>query len=195
MTNCEVFRHNQPDDTQRRISRSDVLQYLGQLWRLSSISRYISVRFVKFALVGASGTIINLCAFLSFARLFGLRDWRISALAALLANLTNYVFNNAWTFEDRGHGDWFRLRGYASYLGCSLVGLSASTLTFAGLAGAYHMHTVQAAKESYIPALGFQFVAILVGTVFNYELNRRFTWRNKDGRESKLADFQQPLAK
>jgi len=175
---------------QSKLSSKVVLQYLGQLWRLSSVSRYMSVRFIKFALVGASGTIVNLCAFLAFARLFGLRDWRISALATLFANLTNYIFNNAWTFVDRGHRGWSLLRGYVSYLGFSLVGMSASTLTFAGLTGAYHtyLHTVQPAKEPYIVVLGCQLVAILVGTVFNYELNRRFTWRDKDMSESKFSD-------
>jgi len=175
---------------QSKLSSKVVLQYLGQLWRLSSVSRYMSVRFIKFAVVGASGTIVNLCAFLAFARLLGLRDWRISALATLFANLTNYIFNNAWTFVDRGHRGWYLLRGYVIYLGFSLVGMSASTLTFAGLTGAYHtyLHTAQPAKESYILALGFQLVAILVGTVFNYELNKRFTWRDKESKGSKISD-------
>jgi hypothetical protein len=68
--------------------------------------------------------------------------------------------------------------------------MSASTLTFAGLTGAYHtyLHTVQPVKESYILALGFQLVGILVGTVFNYELNKRFTWRDKTLGESKISD-------
>jgi dolichol-phosphate mannosyltransferase len=167
---------------QSKLSSKVILQYLGQLWRLSSVSRYMSVRFIKFAIVGASGTVINLCAFLIFARLLGVRDWRISALATLFANLTNYVFNNAWTFVDRGHRGWSVVRGYVTYLGLSLVGMLASTLTFAGLTAAYHnyLHTFQSAKETYILALGFQLVAILVGTIFNYELNSRFTWRNKD---------------
>ena len=173
---------------QSKLSSKVVLQYLGQLWKLSSVSRYLSVRFIKFALVGASGTIVNLCAFLAFARLLGLRDWRISALATLFANLTNYVFNNAWTFVDRGHRGWSLLRGYVSYLGLSLVGMSASTLTFAGLTRAYHtyLHPLQSSNQSYILALGFQLVAILVGTVFNYELNSRFTWR-KNAKEGKLS--------
>jgi len=140
----------------------------------------MSVRFIKFALVGASGTMVNLCAFLSFATLLGLRDWRISGLASLFANLTNYILNNAWTFGDRGHRGWSLLRGYAAYLGFSLIGMSASTLTFEGLSFGYHtyLHTAQRTAESYILALGFQLIAILVGTVFNYELSKRFTWRD-----------------
>lgn len=164
-----------------KLSSKIVLQYLEQLWKLSSVSRYMSVRFTKFALVGASGTIVNLCAFLAFARLSGARDWRISALATLFANLSNYTFNNAWTFRDRAHGGWSLLRGYVSYLGLSLAGLAASTLTFAVLmrSSDIFLHPLQTFKESYVLALAFQLVAILVGTVFNYELNSRFTWRAK----------------
>jgi len=172
---------------QSKLSSKVVLQYLEQLWKLSSVSRYMSVRFIKFAIVGASGTIVNLCAFLALAALCGIRDWRISGMATLLANLTNYLSNNAWTFVDRAHGGWSLIRGYISYLGLSLVGMLASILTFAGLARAYqaYLHQPQASQESYILALGFQLVAILVGTVFNYELNSRFTWGTKGKRAQK----------
>ena len=181
-----TFRERQAG--QSKLSSKVVLQYLGQLWRLSSVSRYMSVRFIKFGLVGASGTIVNLCAFLAFARLLGVRDWRVSALATLFANFTNYVFNNAWTFVDRGHRGWSLVRGYFTYLGLSLVGMAASTLTFAGLNGAYHtyLQSLRLVKGSDLLALGFQLIAILVGTIFNYELNRRFTWR--DAKESKRSD-------
>jgi len=175
-----------------KLSSKVVLQYLGQLWRLCSVSRYMSVRFIKFAIVGASGTVVNLCAFLILAALLGLRDWRISGMATLFANLTNYVLNNAWTFVDRGHRGWSLLRGYASYLGFSLVGMLASTLTFAGLTLAYHTipDIAQGTKAPYPLALGFQLVAIVAGTVFNYELNKRFTWRDKDSSDSRSSHVQ-----
>lgn len=166
---------------QSKLSSKVILQYFLQLWKLSSISRFMSVRFIKFAIVGASGTVVNLFAFLILARLLGLRDWRISALATLIANFTNYLFNNAWTFVDRGHDGWSRVRGYISYLGLSLVGLSASTLTFAGLSHAYDVYLGPTGKATFL-ALGFQLIAILVGTVFNYELNKRFTWRDNNAR-------------
>jgi dolichol-phosphate mannosyltransferase len=174
---------------QSKLSSKVIFQYLGQLWRLSSVSRYMSVRFIKFGLVGASGTLVNLCAFLILARLCGLRDWRISALASLIANLTNYIFNNTWTFVDRGHRGWSLLRGYLSYLAFSLLGLSASTLTFAGLTHFYDVsvHSLHWSRQSTIVPLGFQLAAILVGTIFNYELNKRFTWRDR-ARQPELRD-------
>ena len=64
-----------------KLSSKVILQYLGQLWRLSSVSRYMSVRFIKFAIVGASGTVVNLCAFLclpdcSDCEIGEFRHWR-----------------------------------------------------------------------------------------------------------------------
>ena len=167
-----------------------IFEYLGQLWKLSSVSRYMSVRFIKFALVGASGTIVNLCAFLSFAAIFGLRDWRISAVATLFANVTNCILNNAWTFVDREHRGWSLLRGYATYLGFSSLGMAASTLTFAGLTLAYHTspQIVHSTRESTILALGFQLIAIFGGAALNYQLNKRFTWHQDNLKGSKTPD-------
>jgi dolichol-phosphate mannosyltransferase len=180
---------------QSKLSSKVILQYFEQLWKLSSVSRYMSVRFIKFALVGASGTFVNLIVFFLLAKWSGLRDWRISALATLLANFTNYLFNNAWTFVDRGHDGWSHVRGYLSYLGFSLVGLSASTLTFAGLTHAYatYLGLLLWSKKATILALGFQLISILVGTVFNYELNKRFTWRDKNISGSTFSSRNSPV--
>jgi dolichol-phosphate mannosyltransferase len=168
-----------------KLSSKVVLQYFSQLWKLSSVSRYMSVRFIKFALVGTSGVFINLCIFLLLSRVLGIRDWRISAAASLLSNLSNYVANNAWTFVDRGHRGWAMVRGYASYLLMSLVGLSVSTLTFAGLSYGFHRYFDQSPIGNYskLSVLGFQLVSILVGTFFNYPLNRRVTWRDTTKRK------------
>jgi dolichol-phosphate mannosyltransferase len=178
-----------------KLTSKIIFQYLGQLWRLSSVSRYMSVRFIKFAIVGASGTIVNLFAFLLCARLLGLRDWRVSALATAFANLTNYIFNNAWTFGDRVHRGLSLFRGYASYLGFSSVGMLASTLTFAGLSLADKANVVhfRSSEAQYALAGGCQLVAILVGTIFNYELNKRFTWRNRRSAESLSQTVRQAL--
>jgi dolichol-phosphate mannosyltransferase len=71
-----------------KLSSKVIFQYFGQLWRLSSASRYMSVRLIKFALVGTSGVFINLCIFMALFQILGIQDWRISAVASLLSNLT-----------------------------------------------------------------------------------------------------------
>ena len=52
-----------------------------------------------------------------------------------------------------------------------------------------YLRPLQLSKESYILALGFQLVAILVGTFCNYQLDNRFTWRHKDVRTRKVSDL------
>jgi len=163
---------------QSKLSSIVILQYLSQLWRLSSVSRYTSVRFIKFAMVGTSGVFINLCIFMALSRIVGIQDWRISAAASLVSNLSNYVANNAWTFLDRGHRGKAMVRGYVSYLFMSVAGLLASTLMFAALShGFYRQFSTHLIGNYSGPiTLGFQLTSILIGTLFNYELNRRVTW-------------------
>jgi dolichol-phosphate mannosyltransferase len=173
-----TFRERQAG--QSKLSSKVVLEYLSQLWRLSSVSRYPSVRFIKFAIVGGSGTLINLCAFLVFARLLGSKDWRISALASLLANLANYISHNSWAFLSRSHARRPLLRGYFTYLEFYSLGIAISTLAFAVLAVGYraYLHLPASAVISYPLALGIQLVAILLGTALNYKFTSRFTWRS-----------------
>ena len=78
------------------------------------------------------------------------------------------------------------LRGYTSYLFMCSVGLIASTLTFAGLSYGFqhHFSKAQFDIDSKLILLGFQLVAILVGTCFSYELNRKFTWKDVVGAAS-----------
>lgn len=162
-----------------KLSSKVILQYFGQLWRLASVSRYMSVRIIKFVLVGASGVFINLCIFMALYQILGIQDWRISAVASLLSNLGNYISNNIWNFSGRRPQVWSMARGYASYLSVSLVGLFASILTFAVLLHGFHRffpsHLVRLGLK---PLVVVQLLSILVGTVFNYELNRRVNWRD-----------------
>src|ERR1700730_12423187 len=74
-----------------KLSSKVILQYLRQLWRLCSTSRHFSVRFVKSAMVGGFGVIINLAVMALVLRLTKMQDWRASAIASLAANLHNYL--------------------------------------------------------------------------------------------------------
>lgn len=75
------------------------------LWGLANIERY---RFLKFGIVGASGTVVNL-AVLHFGHeyLFNALEANYSrpyfslALAISLATLNNFTWNRLWTWSDR----------------------------------------------------------------------------------------------
>lgn len=173
-----------------KVSARIAAAYLRQLWRLSFLQKYLPTEFVKFALVGGSGVVVNLTAMALILRLSASRDWRASALASLIATLNNYILNNFWTFRDRSHGGIMFLNRYLHYLLISLVGLGITTFSYVGLTRA--VHRIMGAADGYITLhdatlLICQFAAILVGTFSNYALNRHITWPDPKRRSATFS--------
>lgn len=161
-----------------KLSGHVIFSYLTQLWRLSPLGRLVSPVFLQFGAVGALGIVVNLVALAGIVGLSGIRDWRASATATLIATIHNYILNNRWTFRDRPHTGWRRMSGYISYLAVCLVGLGLTTLAyFASTASIVRMF---GPHNSILPVpmiLVCQSVAIAVATGFNYSLCKRLIWR------------------
>ena len=163
-----------------KLSNKIIFTYLSQVWRLSNIGQICSRRFLKFALVGASGVFVNLAVLALLSNTVALRDWRASALASLVANLGNYIMNNMWTYADRIHRRWALIPGYFSYLFMSLLGLSVSTATYAVLTWSLRRLTLPGSRLPSISAILFcQLAGVLAGTFFNYFMNTNITWRSR----------------
>jgi dolichol-phosphate mannosyltransferase len=159
-----------------KLSSKIIFEYLHQLWRLSPLERFLPAEFASFALVGATGIIVNLGALAAIVALTGCSDWRASASATLLANISNYIFNNAWTFRSRAHAGKTLLSGYVRYLVASLVGVGLTTACYALITHLLPRVTNPEVMVGSRILLLSQFAAIVVGTYFNYTLNRTFTW-------------------
>jgi len=82
-------------------------------------------RFLKFALVGGIGTIINLVIFI-----LGNYWWDYYLLSATLAfgvaATSNYILNNIWVFADRGHKTSKKL--YSKFMVVSVISLGINLL-------------------------------------------------------------------
>jgi len=162
-----------------KLNTGIALAYLFQLLRLGLERSRVPARFLKFALVGASGIVVNLLAMAAIVHFSGYADWRSSVLASLVATMNNYVLNNAWTFRDRAHTRSGLVTGYFSYLGMSLIGIAATALSYSSLR-ILATRMLSLAPASRVPTaliLGCQLLSILVGTYLNFTLNRAFTWR------------------
>jgi dolichol-phosphate mannosyltransferase len=163
-----------------KLSSRIVWEYLKQICRLFPVGRRFSKRFFKFSVVGGLGVAINLVVMALLMGPASIRDWRASALASLAANLHNYLLNNFWTFTDRTHrGLRLLFKGYFSYLSMSVVGLTITTVAYAGLNWGLTKFLLLPSQpsRSFAPArLACQLVAILLGLAANYELNRTITW-------------------
>jgi len=162
-----------------KLSRKVILAYIRQLWRLSFLERLLPAEFLKFAVVGASGIVVNLAVMELIVLTTDYRGWRASVIASLAATVNNYILNNLWTFRDRAkHGLVSILKGYLTYLTASLTGLGAATMTYIALtSGLGKLMRVPSTSIGRTSLLVCQFLGILVGIFFNYKLNVKINWK------------------
>ena len=144
----------------------------GAAWLTSQMAAHR--RLLPFALVGASGVVVNLAGVwvamqcLSFSTLAIPRREAVASLAGIVVSvLSNFGLNDRWTWRDRqtGHGWWMRLLRYGAVSAVS-----------GGLQFGVSMLLIHVTPMSIYMA---QFLAIGVGTAANYIANNRWTFRAK----------------
>jgi dolichol-phosphate mannosyltransferase len=144
-------------------------------------------RYIKFGLVGASGTVVNM-ALLYFSQevLFAsisatrTRLYASLALAITVATLNNFTWNRLWTWADRLRELAARAQlgqvsqnGFALY--CTQFGRYAVASWF-GIALQYGLTLWLAHSLHYMVA---NVIAILVASVSNFLANDRWTFRRQ----------------
>lgn|SRR5215510_5518864 len=140
-----------------------VFEFLGLLVAKLS-GDWLSIRFVGFALVGATGLVVHLWA-LRQALYFGLAfDWA-QTTAAYLAMTSNFVLNNQLTYRDR------RLKGWAAVGGLLTFYLVCSVGTVANVGVA---NWIYGSRPSWWLA---GTAGAVMGLVFNYAASSVLTWQ------------------
>ena len=120
-------------------------------------------QFVKFAIVGSSGLIVNLALFTLMQKTTELPIWVDFSAGFMLGGVSNYFLNRVWTFRSSGHAG----KEAASFLLVSLVALLIGDLIVYLLetrAGYHHHHTVW-------------LISTLAGVVWNFFANKYWTFR------------------
>ena len=133
---------------------------------LHSLSlRLLPRRAISFALVGASGVVVQLLVTQLLMSLVGLAFNTALPLAVVTAASSNYLINNALTFRFQ------RLRGAALLRGLLKFLLVASlpVLANVGLASAFYSFVAR-------DTVWAQLAGILVVFVWNYAASSRFVW-------------------
>ncbi len=141
-----------------------VLEYLGLLLAKLSGDR-ISIRFVLFAIVGATGLAVHLLA-LHQALAFSMPFNSAQAFAAFTAMTWNFFLNNQLTYRDK------RLKGAAMVVGLVTFYLVCSVGTVANVGVANWVYGAQ-------PLWWLAGTAgAIMGVVFNYAASSVLTWRD-----------------
>ncbi len=175
-----------------------------------TLGRFVSSRFIKYCVVGASGVVVNLCAFWLFRKV-GVHINLSSALAIELSIISNFLLNNSWTFLDRrSAGSGIAGQVYRFHLTC-LTGAAIQFVVFAvmnmvwvnflpGLANAAAFTPTENAVTHWIwrplfsPAdvgewaLVSQLMGIALATFCNYTVNCKWTWAENRGKATCLQE-------
>jgi len=146
-----------------KLGLRDIVEFVLNAWwiRLRSLQT-----FIRFALVGASGTVVNLGVF-SILLHAGINKFVASPIAIEASIVWNFLLNNSWTFGHRKTRDRVHVRGLKFNV-VSLASLAVSFGTFAAL-------TLLVPRFS--PQLN-QLIGIIPAMFVNYFLNSYWTFRH-----------------
>lgn len=151
-------------------SKLDTLVALDFLGLILSklVGDLVSVRFLMFMMVGASGVLVHMAALFTFIEASGLTFEIAQVAATFVAMTTNFYLNNRLTYRDRRLRGFSALRGlFTFYLVCS-IGVVANV----GVASLIHQEDSGRILIGLAGAAG-----AVVGAVWNYAASSVLTWR------------------
>lgn len=148
-----------------KLGLRDIVEFILNCWWI----RFNSLKtFLKFAIVGSSGVVVNLGFFTVFLML-GANKYLASPIAIEISIISNFLLNNYWTFSSRNIKDRIRVRGL-KFNAVSLVSLGVSYGTFIGMSMLFPQ----------LPPQIHQLVGIVPATLVNYFLNSYWTFKHHD---------------
>ncbi|MFP4118709.1 MAG: glycosyltransferase [Candidatus Woesearchaeota archaeon] len=124
-------------------------------------------KFLKFAVVGTSGAIVNFGLLIALTEIAGMYYVFSSAIAVETSIVTNFLLNNFWTWRKNNHENGF----FGRFLRFNLVSLVALALNVSVL----YLLTEYVGLW-YVLA---NFFGILAGMLVNFTINDRWTFKNK----------------
>ena len=155
-----------------RVSKVTLRQGLEYLAHIISLFWYVpsAGRFWKFALVGASGVLVNLLTLITLVEYFDATSTVAWIIAVGASILSNFLLNNAFTWRDVRHSSriHFLVRGALTYP-VAIIALGANFAVYYPL--------VQNLGTDFPYYAIAAFLGIIAGTSSNFILSSRFVFR------------------
>jgi dolichol-phosphate mannosyltransferase len=174
-----IFQERQAGNS--KVTSRQYLEYLQHLWRLRCAGKLSSSpiaipiqRFIKFAIVGCSGVVVDMCIFywLSDPSRLGWGITRSKTIAASASIVNNFLWNDLWTFRDiaqqqRGLGAILK-----RFIKFTVICLSGLVLNVVLLNFLFNYLLI----DRYIANL----ISIGVVSLWNFWINWKLSWRITD---------------
>jgi dolichol-phosphate mannosyltransferase len=155
-----------------KLGTSVTLKYIDHCIRLYEHKKPWLARYIKFALIGGIGTLINLAILWVAVEIFFVHYLWAAALAFVVADTNNFIWNRWWTFRSKGK---IHLQ-YPQFLLVSVDGLMLNLIL------------LKTIVEDLMPALGIgedraslflviaQVIAIFLVSIYNFFANSLWTF-------------------
>ncbi len=129
------------------------------------------LKFVKFGTVGFAGYLVNASTLFLFANLMKFPEWTSWGLSTELAIISNFTWNNIWTFKsDKIIGTGNLARKFVQFNGTSLGALLIQTI--AGTLGTKFFGP--ASRQILLP-----FIVLFLVLPYNYTMYNLVIWKKK----------------
>jgi len=152
---------------QTKLGSSDILEFMANAWWIRLENSKV---FIKFCVVGLTGVLVNLGAFSLLIR-YGMNKYVASPIAVEISVISNFLFNNAWTFSGRNVGSKFHIKG-----------LKFNVVSFGALGISYIVFILLSALFPNVAPQYHQAVGIVPATLVNYFFNTYWTFRESPAR-------------
>ncbi|MFM7601377.1 MAG: glycosyltransferase [Pseudanabaena sp.] len=173
-----IFQERQEGES--KVTWRQYVDYILHLLRLRSRGRITKLReklrvpvkrFFKFGLVGFSGVFVDMAIFylLSDASTLGWGLTRSKVIAAEVAVLNNFLWNDLWTFRDLAEQQSGRRKLIKRFVKFNLICLLGIGLNLIILNLLYNYFGI----NKYIANL----IAIAIVTIWNFWFNLKLSWR------------------
>lgn len=140
----------------------------GMLLADKLVGRYVPVRFLAFATIGALGVGVHLTVLALAFRLARLQFVTAQALAVSVSMVFDYAVNNVLTYRDRRRRGWRWFTGFLSFATACSIGAAANVGVAAYLYGRR--------AEWLLAAVS----GVIVGAVWNYAVTSVYTWGRRN---------------
>lgn len=147
---------------------------LGRIGQLTRRLDFPIGRFLRFALVGLSGLVIDTAVLYLLHGLWGIGLTRSAIAAAEIAIVNNFLWNDRWTFGDiaTSQRQWNKvIKRFLKFNIICLMGLILKVLLLNLLFNLLHINPYVA-----------NVLAIAIVTLWNFWVNLKLSWRTSDVR-------------
>ncbi len=135
--------------------------------------------FVKFGLVGVTGTLVDFIFYKLFIAYFGMPPATAKGFSTEVAIVNNFVLNNFWTFKYRKTNTSL----WQKFLIFNTVSLGALAI---GVVVIKWLHSVYGDGNATVLGMGFEYntlfflATIPPVLIWNFTINNFFTWKHKE---------------